>query len=348
MAPTVALVRLPRSDQKNQHILLRTEAPAKSTNLKLIATEHEHLYHRKIDEAFLKSSQNSKQGTLDDWRSVVRFIFLHESAASDNITEGVGAVAAIDDEVLTITIRRNIGNITQKLGSVTLKQDDEKEEVSFPEWADEAVSAGDELRARLKEAEAGAGQQHEVVKDLERQLDELVKAKKEQENELLQKFATLLNAKKLKIRDLQRLLAGAKIDPERAAAVQSSRKYHSKSPQPSRKGKRKASDVPSMDDDTLMDEDEATDQATDQASDLDEEDRQRRETPQHSDAEASEEGDAMEEEKEEPKGNAAPQKLPSREKEAKAPTPPRTRATNYSAPAAGEDEETDVETDDEL
>jgi hypothetical protein len=48
---------------------------------------------------------------------------------------------------------------------------------------------------------------------LEEQLQGLVDEKLAHENALLQKFADLLNSKKLKIRDQQRLLAGAKVDP---------------------------------------------------------------------------------------------------------------------------------------
>jgi hypothetical protein len=48
---------------------------------------------------------------------------------------------------------------------------------------------------------------------LEEQLQGLVDEKLAHANALLQKFADLLNSKKLKIRDQQRLLAGAKVDP---------------------------------------------------------------------------------------------------------------------------------------
>lgn len=49
--------------------------------------------------------------------------------------------------------------------------------------------------------------------ELQEQLDEFIKAKADSERELLEKFRLLLNSKKLKIRDQQRLLASAKIDP---------------------------------------------------------------------------------------------------------------------------------------
>lgn len=58
-------------------------------------------------------------------------------------------------------------------------------------------------------------EQSRTVEKLDQQLEDLIKAKKEHENALLEKFQHLLNAKKLKIRDQQRLLASAKVDPEK-------------------------------------------------------------------------------------------------------------------------------------
>lgn len=60
---------------------------------------------------------------------------------------------------------------------------------------------------------------------------------------MLEKFALLLNEKKLKIRDQQRLLAGAKVDPDRARRVgenRSSEKPKPHQPLTSRAKKRKA------------------------------------------------------------------------------------------------------------
>ena len=83
-------------------------------------------------------------------------------------------------------------------------------------------------------------EQKETIGKLEQQLEELIEAKKTHEEELLGKFAVLLNEKKLKIREQQRLLAGAKIntkDAKRVAKPTQVAKGHT--PQPSRKGKRK-------------------------------------------------------------------------------------------------------------
>ena len=58
------------------------------------------------------------------------------------------------------------------------------------------------------------------MRRLNESLAELVKLKAEEENSLLEKFSLLLNEKKLKIRDQQRLLASANVDPARLEAVE--------------------------------------------------------------------------------------------------------------------------------
>lgn len=55
-------------------------------------------------------------------------------------------------------------------------------------------------------------QQKDTIAQLTAQLEQLVQAKQEHESALLEKFKLLLNAKKLKIRDQQRLLAGAHVN----------------------------------------------------------------------------------------------------------------------------------------
>ena len=77
------------------------------------------------------------------------------------------------------------------------------------------------------------------MKKLEESLADLLKEKKNHEDQLLEKFSLLLNEKKLKIRDQQRLLASSNVDPARLAAVEESRSVRAHSAGPSRRGKRK-------------------------------------------------------------------------------------------------------------
>jgi hypothetical protein len=112
------------------------------------------------------------------------------------------------------------------------------------------------------------------------QLDDLVRAKKSHQDEMLRKCAALLNAKKLKIRDQQRLLANAKVDSNTAALVEQARSATGRKPEISRSSKRKINDktreVETDDDDTEM---------TTSGNRMDEEDQELEEsvTPEKSD-----------------------------------------------------------------
>jgi len=292
----VQILRLPRTDKPKQHLLIQVnQKKANSLDLKLVGTEHEHLYHGHIKESGIKSLQASNYGgDLSEWKEILRYAFLHEhpSSGTAETLEGLETVAAISGTTLTITLRKNIGGITQRLGSVKLDQDDEREEISAFEWVDTAVSGADDLRYRLETLQASvSGQQTEVAK-LNQQLDDLVKAKKEHEEEMLKKFAALLNAKKLKIRDQQRLLNGAKIDPEVAEATRSARDGGSgkgRAPKRSGRGKRKVDEVESDgDDDEVMPDDVKSEAVED-----DDAERREEETPQQSEAEATEDEDDL-------------------------------------------------------
>lgn len=149
-------------------------------------------------------------------------------------------------------------------------------EIEFFEWtaiaADAASAARDDARELQNKYEA----QQVTISKLKSQLDDLVQAKSNHENALLAKFQELLNAKKLKIRDQQRLLAGAKVDPavgasspaapfsieangETAAAVKqtrgSTRRTRPRKAGPSRASKRKANGkTPATDSESEVDE----------------------------------------------------------------------------------------------
>jgi len=77
--------------------------------------------------------------------------------------------------------------------------------------------------------------QQDAIQQLTSQLDALVLAKKAHEENMLKKFAALLNAKKLKIRDQQRLLVKATVDPKLAAHVKQTRLIRNASSRSKRK-----------------------------------------------------------------------------------------------------------------
>ena len=117
-----------------------------------------------------------------------------------------------------IIFRKNISGITQRLGEIALRKDEDLE-IDSISWAGTAVARTTELEKEIDDLQGKYEDQGKAIKKLNRQLEDLIEAKIEQENDLLEKFRDLLNAKKSKIRDLHRLLAGAKLDPGKGACL---------------------------------------------------------------------------------------------------------------------------------
>lgn len=246
MAQSQHVLRLKRTDHKSEHLLLNiTRRGPKDLDLNLIATDKEHLFHGSIKESSVKSFQATNfTGDLEQWKAMLSFALLRKSpdGPRPDFLQGVETVASISGDTVAITFRKNVDGITQRLGTIKLQQNDE-EEIQIFDWVESAVATSDDLRAEMEKLQDSATSQQDQIARLTRGLDNLFKAKKEHEDELLSKFAALLNTKKLKIRDQQRLLNGAQIDPEaveevaqaRAPSANASRRAGA-----SRAGKRKA------------------------------------------------------------------------------------------------------------
>lgn len=150
----------------------------------------------------------------------------------------------------------------------------------------------DELEAlRIKYRE-----QQEILDKLNNDFKESNKLKSDNENQLLEKFGILLNEKKLKIRNQQKLLAGATVDPQKVEAMQATRARTPRTVGTSRSGKRKVGKEAQADssddsDDAFermnVDNDQHEDDVTD-----DESDHPEVQTPERSDDETVSEGEA--------------------------------------------------------
>ena len=114
-----------------------------------------------------------------------------------------------------------------------------EEELPLFDWCGIAIEAKDSTVQEIRELRRELQRKDDETTKLKDALHEVVRVKNEHENVLIEKFSLLLNEKKLKIRDQQRLLASATVDPKRLAAVEQSR-VGSHSPGPSRVRKRKA------------------------------------------------------------------------------------------------------------
>jgi hypothetical protein len=116
-----------------------------------------------------------------------------------------------------------------------------EEELDIFDLCGRTVQALDSAKHELEAYQNTISDQKAKIAKLEESFKELVKLKTENETQLLEKFSLLLNEKKLKIRDQQRLLAGATIDPAKVQAVEEHRlAVRPRTAGPSRKGKRKA------------------------------------------------------------------------------------------------------------
>jgi hypothetical protein len=119
------------------------------------------------------------------------------------------------------------------------------------------IKVTQELAAATARAEA----LEKSVDELKDQLADLIKAKEDDETQLLEKFCDLLNEKKLKIRQQQRLLATANVDPDKLANLGASQNTERKA-KASRSSKRKAKEeAPDESDDgfEMMDVDDHVD-----------------------------------------------------------------------------------------
>lgn len=71
-----------------------------------------------------------------------------------------------------------------------------------------ASALGDQISSLTDKLQAA----EDTIAKLNARLEELVTARRDHENRLMANFVRVLNEKKLKIRNQQRLLAGAKLD----------------------------------------------------------------------------------------------------------------------------------------
>ena len=122
---------------------------------------------------------------------------------------------------LTISLRNKVEDITQQLGSVQLPQTEQTDDIDLFGWAIQAIDRRDELEEQAEYLQEAAKAKNGIVTNLHKQIDDLVKAKAEHEQQLLAKFTSLLNEKKLKIRNLQRVLSTAQADPKMLKELQS-------------------------------------------------------------------------------------------------------------------------------
>ena len=197
----------------------------------------------KVRQSRISKLRDKRNQLSDDqWENVLHSTLLQRrlQGLEARTLEKLEVFASLVGDQLSIIFRNNISGITQKLGEIAFKKD-ESQELDIIGWAGTSVERSNELDREVQDLSSRYEDQSKKMDKLNNQLEDLIKAKKEHEDSLLKSFSELLNTKKLKIRDQQRLLASAKVDPTQAAKVQNARSISKpRVATASRIGKRKA------------------------------------------------------------------------------------------------------------
>ncbi|EAQ83826.1 hypothetical protein CHGG_10230 [Chaetomium globosum CBS 148.51] len=236
------IIRVPRTDEEGAFVLGEvTPSGSKPLNIKFVATEGEEPYvvklrHDRIGELRAGSSAC----TSEEWESILKALLLGAEPI-----EGIEAGAEANvGKSITITIRRRVAGINQRLGSLTLNHK-EDEAIQLFDWCSGAAMQREKFHETAIAEKAKVTDLEARISELRNQLEELTESKKTRETEMLEKFCGLLNEKKVKIREQQRLLSTAQVDPSKLEAVRASQSMRThitgdRKPAESRRAKRKA------------------------------------------------------------------------------------------------------------
>ncbi|CAI7600160.1 unnamed protein product [Penicillium manginii] len=351
------VLRFDRSDEQGSFILVHlVHASESSLDLTLTATEGEGAYAASIKYSQLKDLRSkSYQGSDAEWTQVIRRILGQstedETTSSFKLEATANITESADGNQITITIRKRVQDITQRLGTIILKESDA--EIELFEWAGIAAARNRTLEQEASSLNARYQDAADTVQKLTQQLDELVQAKAQHENQLMANFTQLLNEKKLKIRNQQRLLASATADPDKVSEMQASAMQFARGDSP-RPSKRDHTDAEDSDDFEPMDLDQEKGGKSAADQDTDSDDGGQSTPPPEDGGNTTTDDESAEEQDPEPK-----QKRPSAPKAKEAAPPPRrelpfTRRGAATAPKAATppppsmgSDETGGETDDD-
>ncbi|EEY19104.1 conserved hypothetical protein [Verticillium alfalfae VaMs.102] len=253
---------------------------------------------------------------------------------TQNPGKGVEAIATVESEVaITITVRRRVKGITQRLGTLELKHNAD-EEIELFDWCGLAAAAVVQANVTLAAVTTKQTELEASVWQLKSQLDELVEAKRTDETELLLKFATCSTRKRHHSQARRAKTAGQGRTATR-----------------SRASKRKAAAPAAEDDDDGSDdgfEKMDVDTAVSKEADAEMSDQQRDTTDDETETASEHDEDEDDAEEEETK----PAQQPARVQEDDAPPPARAlpfmKKTAKKAAPAPPPTGSETESDDEL
>ncbi|KAI5852344.1 hypothetical protein BZA05DRAFT_436185 [Tricharina praecox] len=243
------LLRIPRFDKHGHFLLHITPTSADSPfpqNLActIKATEGERAFTLTLDSAKLLSSKNEKfAGSDSELLEIWGWVLFRRPVEPRLLANLDVDFATVGEDGFGLRLRRIFGRVKQTLATLLIPCDPNAE-IEIFEWACAAV-------ARLEAADVAGKIQEEAgaVDELKQQLEELVKARKEHEELLVERFVRVLEEKKKMIRELEgRLLEK---EQEQGRGEEGEERDAGEEPEPvmakgkaKAKGKRKASPPP--------------------------------------------------------------------------------------------------------
>ncbi|KFY26064.1 hypothetical protein V491_01477, partial [Pseudogymnoascus sp. VKM F-3775] len=200
----MGLLRIPRQDDQESFVLVHiaplAQKAAATLDVKILATEG-------MKQSQIQKLKSKKAPCTDsEWEAILEVILLQQESDPEKAAaaEGIEVEAAIEDDVaVELIFKKSTSGITQRLGSLRLPHD-EDQEIELFDWCGASITHSHSLTSTLKSAQADLHKEQAKSQKLADQLEELIKAKEENEHSLLEKFSLLLNEKKAKIRELQR------------------------------------------------------------------------------------------------------------------------------------------------
>ncbi|KAJ5134091.1 hypothetical protein N7448_000888 [Penicillium atrosanguineum] len=218
------VLRIARSDLQDAFVLVHVVSNGPDTlDLALTATEGECPYAASVRHSRIRDLRvKNYQGSEEEWTRIISHVLGQPADAHELASVGIETSASIsgfgDEGEMIITIRNRVQSITQRLGTLVLKQDDEQAIELFA-WSGVAASRADELEQQVTKLSGRYRVAEDTIQNLNKQLEELLRAKDHHETQLVANFAQLLNEKKLKVRNQQRLLASATVDTTKGRIV---------------------------------------------------------------------------------------------------------------------------------
>ncbi|KAH0594246.1 hypothetical protein MHUMG1_08085 [Metarhizium humberi] len=201
MAPK-RILKFSQSENESSYVLVQVSSKgSKPLDLKLVGTEGEAPYvcslrHDRVASLRVKNCPVSEA----EWQTILQSVFEQQPLPDIQASATVQSGSSV-----SLTIRKQVQGITQRLGAITLTHDG-GEAIELFEWCATSVDAVTQAKAAASASDARVRDLQTAVGELKSQLDELVAAKQEDEVVLLQKFRDLLNEKKVKIREQQKII----------------------------------------------------------------------------------------------------------------------------------------------